>query len=78
MKEKIKKSLLVKNRKYKKQIKELNNEIVDLKEEIKMLKKINFEISSNNQFLIEQRKRYIKKNRQLRLLIEEIKLKEEK
>lgn len=56
----------MKNRKYKKEIKELKCEINELKEEIKNLKDINYTISCNSEYLMELRKKYLKKIRQLK------------
>ena len=77
MKEKIKNHIIVKqdkkNKKLKKEIKELKNIIKDLEEERDKLKKFNYElqqtnyeISYNNIDLIEQRKQYQKRYRQIR------------
>lgn len=67
--EKIKRSLLVNNTKYKRTINRLEKQIDEFLEQNKMLRE-------NNEFLIEQKEKYKKKNRQLK--IENEKLKKER
>ena len=68
MKERIKRILIIRNIKLIKKLVKYKLEVDDLKEKIKSLeldkkelKDLNYELSSNNNYLIEQRKRYNKK-----------------
>lgn len=79
MKKIISKSLFFQNAKLINKVLKLNIQIIKLEEEIedkskeiKKLKDIVFETSSNNEFLINQRKRYITKNKELRTKINEL------
>ena len=58
--------LLRKNTKLKKQIKELERIIEVEKKQIKQLQDMNYEISCNNLDILEQNKKYKKKNRKMR------------
>lgn len=51
------------NKIYKKQLKELKEELEKVKKFNIELQKTNYEISSNNEYLLEQIKKYKKKNR---------------
>jgi translation initiation factor 2B subunit (eIF-2B alpha/beta/delta family) len=73
MKQKIKRFLIFENTKLIKklvtkeiEIRELKKEIKQLELDKKELKDINFNISSNNQYLIEQRKKANKRIKQLK------------
>lgn len=80
IKKRIKKSLLIKNAKLvhtiinqKKIIAVLEDKIEDLEFIKKELKDVNFEISSNNDYLIEQRKKTNKKIKKILKELEELK-----
>ena len=79
MKERIKRILIIRNIKLIKKLVKYKLEVDDLKEKIKSLeldkkelKDLNYELSSNNNYLIEQRKRYNKKNREYKRELEEL------
>lgn len=84
IKKRIKKSLLIKNAKLvhtiinqKKIIAVLEDKIEDLEFIKKELKDVNFEISSNNDYLIEQRKKTNKRIKKILKELEELKLERE-
>jgi hypothetical protein len=79
MKERIKRFLIIRNIKlikkivrYEMLVKELRKEIKDLKCSLENVKDLNFYISSNNDYLVEQRKKTNKRIRQLKIEIEEL------
>jgi septal ring factor EnvC (AmiA/AmiB activator) len=79
MKERVKRFLIIENIrlikrivKYEMLVKELRKEIKDLKCSLENVKDLNFYISSNNDYLVEQRKKTNKRIRQLKIEIEEL------
>jgi hypothetical protein len=85
MKDKINKEMIKYNLKLIQERKDLKNQIRLLNEElekqdilIKELKDLNFELSSNNQYILEQKKKYIEKNKKLKKENIELKEKEKK
>lgn len=85
MKEKINKEMLRYNVKLirerndlKKQIRLLNEELEKQDLLIRELKDLNFELSSNNEYALEQKKKYMEKNRKLKKELIELKEKEKK
>lgn len=85
MKEKINKEMIKYNVKLirerndlKKQIRLLNEELEKQDLLIRELKDLNFELSSNNEYALEQKKKYMEKNRKLKKELIELKEKEKK
>ena len=83
MKERIKRFLIVRNIKliakivkYKAEIGDLKTKINKLELDKKELRNINYNISCNNEYLIAQKRKYNKKLRQIKIELEELKLKE--
>lgn len=79
MKERVKRFLIIENIrlikkivKYEMLVKELRKEIEDLKCSLENVKDLNFYISSNNDYLVEQRKKTNKRIRQLKIELEEL------
>ena len=79
MKERVKRFLIIENIRLIKKIVMCEADIKNLKKKIKQLeldkkelKDINFNISSNNQYLLEQRKKTNKRIKQLKIEIEEL------
>lgn len=69
--------LLRKNTKQKKEIKELKRIIEVEKKQIKQLQDMNYELSCNNLDILEQNKKYKKRNRQIRQELNEKRYKNE-
>lgn len=85
MKEKINKEMIKYNVKLirerndlKKQIRLLNEKLEKQDLLIRELKDLNFELSSNNEYALEQKKKYMEKNRKLKKELIELKEKEKK